>query len=36
MLMHPILDKLRSLRFFGMLTALEEQMKMAEYRKAQL
>mgnify|MGYP001815387264 CR=1 FL=1 len=33
MLMHPILDKLRSLRFFGMLTALEEQMKMADIEK---
>jgi DNA replication protein DnaC len=33
MLIHPILDKLRSLRFFGMLTALEEQMKMADIEK---
>jgi DNA replication protein DnaC len=33
MLMHPILDKLRSLRFFGMLTALEEQMKMPDIEK---
>ena len=30
MLIHPILDKLQSLRFFGMLTALEEQMKMSD------
>ena len=30
MLMHPILDKLQSLRFFGMLSALEEQMKMPD------
>jgi DNA replication protein DnaC len=28
--MHPILDKLQSLRFFGMLSALEEQMKMPD------
>jgi DNA replication protein DnaC len=33
MLMHPILDNLRSLRFFGMLTALEEQMKMPDIEK---
>jgi len=33
MLIHPILDKLRTLRFFGMLTALEEQMKMADIEK---
>jgi len=30
MLMHPILDKLQTLRFFGMLTALDEQMKMPD------
>jgi DNA replication protein DnaC len=33
MLMHPILDNLRTLRFFGMLTALEEQMKMPDIEK---
>ena len=33
MLMHPILDNLRSLRFFGMLSALEEQMKMPDIEK---
>ncbi len=33
MLMHPILDKLQSLRFFGMLSALEEQMKMPDIEK---
>jgi len=33
MLMHPIFDNLRSLRFFGMLTALEEQMKMPDIEK---
>lgn len=30
MLMHPILDKLQSLRFFGMLSGLEEQIKMPD------
>ena len=30
MLILPILDKLQSLRFFGMLSALEEQMKMPD------
>jgi len=30
MLLHPILDKLQSLRFFGMLTALEEQLQMPD------
>jgi len=30
MLMHPILDKLQTLRFFGMLSALDEQMKMPD------
>jgi DNA replication protein DnaC len=33
MLIHPILDQLRTLRFFGMLTALEEQMKMPDIEK---
>ncbi|UCG07863.1 MAG: IS21-like element helper ATPase IstB, partial [Desulfobacterales bacterium] len=33
MLIHPILDKLRTLRFSGMLTALEEQMKMPDIEK---
>ena len=33
MLIHPILDKLQSLRFFGMLSALEEQMKMPDAEK---
>jgi hypothetical protein len=33
MLMHPILDNLQSLRFFGMLKALEEQMKMSDIEK---
>lgn len=33
MLMHPILDKLRTLRFFGMLTAFEEQMKIPDIEK---
>ena len=33
MLIHPILDKLQSLRFFGMLNALEEQMKMPDAEK---
>ena len=30
MLIHPMLDKLQILRFFGMLSALEEQMKMPD------
>ena len=30
MLVHPILDKLQSLRFFGMLTALEEQLQIPD------
>ena len=30
MLIHPIFDKLQTLRFFGMLSALEEQMKMTD------
>jgi DNA replication protein DnaC len=30
MLIHPMLDKLQTLRFFGMLSALEEQMKMTD------
>jgi len=30
MLIHPMLDKLKILRFFGMLSALEEQMKMPD------
>ena len=30
MLIHPILDKLQTLRFFGMLSALDEQMKMPD------
>ena len=33
MLIHPMLDKLQTLRFFGMLSALEEQMKMAKEEK---
>jgi len=33
MLVHPILDKLQTLRFFGMLSALEEQMKMPDIEK---
>ena len=33
MLIHPILDKLRTLRFFGMLTALEEQMQMPDIER---
>jgi len=33
MLMHPILDRLQTLRFFGMLSALEEQMKMPDIEK---
>ena len=30
MLIHPMLDKLQTLRFFGMLSALEEQIKMPD------
>lgn len=30
MLTHPILDKLQTLRFHGMLTALQEQMQMPD------
>jgi len=30
MLIHPILDKLQSLRFYGMLAALQEQIKMPD------
>jgi DNA replication protein DnaC len=33
MLIHPILDKLQTLRFFGMLKALEEQMNMPDIEK---
>jgi DNA replication protein DnaC len=33
MLLHPMLDKLQTLRFFGMLSALEEQMKMPDIEK---
>ena len=33
MLIHPVLDKLQILRFFGMLSALEEQMKMPDIEK---
>ena len=33
MLVHTILDKLQTLRFFGMLSALEEQMKMPDIEK---
>ena len=33
MLIHPMLDKLKILRFFGMLSALEEQMKMPDIEK---
>ena len=33
MLIHPMLDKLQILRFFGMLSALEEQMKMPDIEK---
>ena len=33
MLIHPMLDKLQSLRFFGMLSALEEQRKMPDIEK---
>jgi DNA replication protein DnaC len=31
--MHPIFDKLQTLRFFGMLSALEDQMKMPDIEK---
>jgi len=34
MLMHPILDRLQTLRFFGMLSALEEQMKFTSLRNS--
>jgi hypothetical protein len=34
MLVHPIIDKLQSLRFFGMRTAFEEQMQTAASRNA--
>jgi DNA replication protein DnaC len=33
MLIHPMLDKLQALRFFGMLSAFEEQMKMPDIEK---
>ena len=33
MLTHPILEKLQQMKFYGMLTALEEQMKMADIEK---
>ncbi len=33
MLIHPIFDKLQTLRFFGMLSALEEQIKMPDIEK---
>jgi len=33
MLIHPIIDKLQNLRFFGMLSALEEQIKMPDIEK---
>ena len=33
MLIHPMLDRLQTLRFFGMLSALEEQMKMPDIEK---
>ena len=33
MLIHPVLDKLQTLRFFGILNALEEQMKMPDIEK---
>jgi DNA replication protein DnaC len=33
MLIHPMIDKLRDLRFFGMLTALEEQLQMPDIEK---
>jgi DNA replication protein DnaC len=33
MLIHPIFDKLQTLRFFGMLSALEEQMQLPDIEK---
>ena len=33
MLIHPIMDKLRAVKFYGMLNAFEEQMQMAEIDK---
>jgi DNA replication protein DnaC len=33
MLTHPILEKLQQMKFYGMLTALEEQMQMADIEK---
>jgi len=33
MLIHPIFDKLQTLRFFGMLSALEDQIKMPDIEK---
>lgn len=33
MLTHPLLDKLQQLRFFGMLAALQEQMKMPDVNR---
>ncbi|UCD81813.1 MAG: IS21-like element helper ATPase IstB [Desulfobacterales bacterium] len=33
MLTHPIADKLQQMKFYGMLTALEEQMQMADIEK---
>ena len=33
MLTHPILEKLQQMKFYGMLTALEEQMQMADISK---
>ena len=30
MLVHPIIDKLQALRFFGMRSAYEEQLQMAD------
>jgi len=33
MLIHPVFDKLQNLRFFGMLSALEEQIKMPDIEK---
>jgi DNA replication protein DnaC len=33
MLTHPILEKLQLMKFYGMLTALEEQMQMADIEK---
>jgi len=33
MLIHPIFDKLQTLRFFGMLNALEDQIKMPDIEK---